>query len=348
MDKHSRGVVSFFAGFLFVLMMPAAAWANGYYEGKTIRFVVGYAAGGGYDVYARAIARHMHKYISGDPAIIVENMAGAGSLIAANYVYNKAEPDGLTVGVFASGLILQDSLGDPRVRLDGRKFNWIGAPSRASPACAMMGFSGFKTPEDVLNTKRPIRLGATRAGSSTHDVPKLLNNVLGTKFDIITGYGGTSKVRLAMQTREVEGACWTWESMRTTARAMLDASGEEKLIPVFIHRKWEDPEVSHLTPIRELIKGEENLATYKAYGAAYEFFRPFALPPKVPKALVQMLRGAFTETMKDKEFLAEADKSGLTIEYVSAEELAGHVNDMYSMSPRVKANLGFMVRKKKK
>ena len=201
---------------LMVSLALSVARADDFYQGKTIRFIVGAPAGGGYDTYTRAIARHLAKHIPGHPSMLVENMEGAGSLIAANYTYNKAEPDGLLIGVWISGQIIRQALGDKSARFDGRKFGWIGAPSKGSPTCAIMGFTGFKNWNDVLHSTRSIRMGGVRTGTAYDDAPTILNNVAGTKFDVISGYAGTSIVRVAMQRREVEGACLGWGSMRVS------------------------------------------------------------------------------------------------------------------------------------
>jgi tripartite-type tricarboxylate transporter receptor subunit TctC len=340
------------AGSTLVLLalcyLSTIASADEFYTGKTVRFVVGAPAGGGYDTYARAVARHLGKHIPGNPATVVENMEGAGSLIAANYVYNKAKPDGLTIGHWISGQIIRQALGDRSTRFDGRKFGWIGAPSKGSPTCAMMGFTGLKTWDDVRNSKRPIRMGGVRAGTAYDDVPTILNNVAGTKFDLISGYAGTSPVRLAMQKREVEGACLGWESMRVSYRVMLDDKGDDKLIPFMIHKKLEDPEVKDLPLFTDVIKGETNLATYKAWAASYEFQRPFSLPPNAPKERLATLRKALAETLRDSAFLAEAKKTKLDIEPVGGEEIEGYVKQIYSMSDNVKQNLSFLVRSTQK
>lgn len=329
---------------LLILGVSATAHTDEFYKGKTIRFIVGAPAGGGYDTYTRAVARHLGKHIPGNPSMVVENMDGAGSLIAANYVYNKAEPDGLSIGVWISGQIIRQALGDRSTRFDARKFGWIGAPSKGSPTCAIMGFTGFKNWDEVLHSKRPIRMGGVRAGTAYDDVPTILNNVAETKFDVISGFAGTAPVRLAMQKREVEGACLGWESMSVSNRAMLDAKGEDKLIPFITHKRLEDPEVKDLPLFTEVIKGEDNLATYKTWAASYEFQRPFSLPPNAPKERLDMLRKAFAATLRDSEFLAEAKKTKLDIEPVAGQEIDGYVKQIYSMSDKVKQNLSFLVR----
>ena len=187
-----------------------------------------------------------------------------------------------------------------------------------------------------------------RAGTAYDDVPIILNNVAGTKFDVISGYAGTSPVRLALQRREVEGACLGWESMRVSNRVMLDAKGDDQLIPFITHKKLEDPEVKDLPLFTEVIKGETNLATYATWAASYEFQRPFSLPPGTPAERLRTLRKAFAATLRDAAFLAEAKKIKLHIEPVSGEEVDGYVKQIYSMSDNVKQNLGFLVRSTKK
>src|ERR671914_212114 len=154
------------------------ALAEDFYKGKTIRFIVGVAAGGGYDTYARMVARHISRHIPGNPETVVENMTGAGGLVAANHLYKQATPDGLALAMFNNSLVVQKGLGDPRIRIDFRKLGWIGAPSIGVPVCMVMGFTGLKTLDDVLKYKKPLKVGATRAGSTGHDLPLILNKTL--------------------------------------------------------------------------------------------------------------------------------------------------------------------------
>jgi len=303
--------------------------------------------GGGYDTYTRAVARHIGKYIPGNPTHMVLNMSGHGGLIAPHYIYNRAKPDGLTVGVWNSAQVLRQALGDRAVKFRGDKFGWIGAPSKGSPTCTIMGFTGLKTLKDVLNSKKPLKMGSVRTGSSLHDLPRILNLTLGTKFDVISGYGGTSRIRIAMQRREVDGACWSWESMRVTGRSMLDAKGDDKLIPFVTHGDSQDPEVKDLPRLTEVIKGTENRAMVNAYLQQFNFQRPFMLPPGTPKERLSILRKAFKATLKDPEFLAEAKKSKLVIDYVSGEEIEKSVDQILAISPETKERLQFLVEKRR-
>jgi tripartite-type tricarboxylate transporter receptor subunit TctC len=325
-----------------------AARANDFYAGKTIRVAVGFAAGGGYDTYARIVARHMGKHIPGNPSFVVENMDGAGSLIAANYTANKADRDGTFIGVWNSAFVLYQALGDRAVRLDARKLGWIGAPVKGSPGCQIMGHTGLKTMDEVVKSGRALKMGATRAGSTYNDLPKILNQTVGTKFDVITGYTGTSKITVAMRAKELDGGCWGWESARVTARSMLDAEGEQKLIPIIVHSKWEDPALQGVPLTREYIKskaGKDGVALYNAWVNQYEFQRPLVAPPGVPKDRLETLRKAFKATLEDPELQAEAKKSKLVMDYVSAQEIDGLVKEILDISPKAKEGLQFLVRK---
>ncbi|MDH3442320.1 MAG: tripartite tricarboxylate transporter substrate-binding protein [Deltaproteobacteria bacterium] len=348
MNKLVMVAVAFVIGIGFQSSFPNSVSAEDFYKGKSIRFVVGFAAGGGYDLAARLVSRHIPKHIPGNPSVVVENMTGAGSLIAANYTYKGAKADGLTVGIWNGAYVLRQALGDKAVRLDGRKLGWIGAPTKGTPVCAIMAHSGLKSFEDILKSNKRIKMGATRAGSTYDDLPKILNKVLNTKFDVISGYTGTGTISVAMRSKEVDGGCQTWESMRTTMRAMLDAEGEDKMIPFLIHSRWEDPEVKDVPLIPEIIKGDDNIAMYRAWIATYEFQRPFAVPPGTPKERLSVLRAAFAATMKDPEFLAEAEKSKLDVTYVTPEQIATYVEQIMAMTPKAKESLQFLVRKSKK
>jgi tripartite-type tricarboxylate transporter receptor subunit TctC len=333
---------------LFLLgQAPAHLSADDFYKGKTIRFVVGLAPGGGYDLSARTIGRHMGKQISGNPNIIVENMTGAGSLLAANYTYNSAKPDGLFVGIWNNGYVLRQALGDKAVLFDGRKFGWVGAPTKGNPHCSIMAHTGLKSLKDVLATDRELKMGSTGPGSTYDDTPRILNQTIGTKFKVVSGYEGSGPIYVAMRRKEIDGGCWGWESARTTARALLDGKGDEKLIPFLIHRREPDPEVKDLPLIPEIIKGEDKLSAYRTWVANYEFQRPFTVPPGTPKERLQLLRKAFADTMKDPAFIAEAKKSKLETTYVSGEEIDKYVGQIYSITPRAKELLSFLTTKAK-
>lgn len=351
MQTRTFGILLAILFMAFLLASSTTATAQDYYAGKTVRFVVGFAAGGGYDTYTRTIARHIGRHIPGNPSTVVENMDGAGSLIAAHHIYKNAEPDGQTVGIFNSAMVLRQALGDRSVRFDARKFGWVGTPSVGLPSCAIMAFTGIKTLGDVLNSKKPIKMGSTRPGATTDDLPRILNLLLKTKFEIISGYKGTSRIRIAMQKKEVDGCCWGWESMRTTGRSMLDAGGEDKLTPFLTHGDSGDEEVKHLPRILDVVEkraGEKGLQIVNAWLPQYDFQRPVSVPPGTPRDVVQTLRKAFKATLEDPEFLADAKNSKLIITYVPGERIEKLVDQILSTPAEAKKSLQFMVRTGKK
>jgi len=334
---------------LSLLVVSTVAAADDFFKGKTIRVIVGYAPGGGYDTYTRQIVRHMGKYIPGNPTFVVQNMTGAGSLIAANYTQKRAKRDGTVLGVWNSGFVTMQALGDKKVQIKAKDLGWLGAPVKGNPTCAFMGWSGLTDVKQLMDPKNPIKVGGTRTGSTGVDMPKILNKTIKTNFDVVAGYSGTATTRLAMQAQEVTGSCWGWESMRVTAKAMLDAKGPEKLLPILVHRKIDDPELKNAVVIPELIEkigGKKHLGTYKAWVGQYEFQRPMVAPPGLPTERLQTLRRAFKRTLEDPEFLKEANEAKLIVDYVSPGDVDEYVNQILGMSPQTKEALGFLVRKK--
>jgi tripartite-type tricarboxylate transporter receptor subunit TctC len=288
----------------------------------------------------------MVKHIPGNPATTVENMTGAGSLVAANYLYNNAKPDGLTVANWNSAFVLNQALGDPNVKFDARRFGWIGAPSKGIPVLVVMAFAGVKSFDEILKAGKALRVGGTAPGSHSVDLPLMLNKMLGTKFNVVSGYQGTSQVRLAMQRREVDGDFTNWESVVATRRDMLDAKGDDKLLPLLIHTRLNDPEVKNLPLFTEALGNEINIATYKAYMAQMEYQRPLTVAPGTPRDRLEILRRAFKATLADPEFQAQAAKSKLDITFVSGEEAEKFATDVLAISPKVRENLQFLTQAK--
>jgi hypothetical protein len=214
--------------------------------------------------------------------------------------------------------------------------------------CMVMGFTGLKSLDDVLKAKQPLKAGATRAGSTGHDLPLILNQTLGTNIEVISGFTGTATTRVALQKREINTFCSQWESMRVTARAMLDAPGEDKLIPFIISERWEDPEVKDLPLFKDAIKDPKKYAIFRAWAAQMDFQRPLTVPPGTPKERLGILRKGLAQTLTDPELLAEAKKSKLVITPVSGEKTENLVDEIISMPGDVKESLSFLVRKGKK
>jgi tripartite-type tricarboxylate transporter receptor subunit TctC len=228
-----RGARSRLACLSFLLLLfggtPAASPQDDFYRGKTIRIVVGYSAGGGFDTYSRAIARHLAKHIPGKPAVIVENMPGAAGLVAANSIYRAGRPDGLTIVNFQGTQVLGQILGREGVEFDARKFEWVGAPTRENAVCALTRASGITSAQQWASSPTPVKIGSVAPGGATHDVPRVLQAALGLPIHLVRGYKGTAEIRLAAQSGEVSGGCWPWESLRPTWRQALDA-GEATVV----------------------------------------------------------------------------------------------------------------------
>jgi hypothetical protein len=210
-----------------------------------------------------------------------------------------------------------------------------------------MAFTGLKTLDAVLKSGDKLKFGGTRAGASSDDLPKLMDALMGTHLQVISGYKGTGPIRVALQRREINALCSGWESMRVTARAMLDAQGDDKLIPFIIHGHVEDPEVKDLPQFTKVIKGEENVKAFKAWANQYEFQRPLMVPPKTPKDRLQVLRKGLEETVVDPEFLAEAKKSKMVIGKVTGEDIERSVDEILSITPAVKEKLMVLAPAKK-
>jgi tripartite-type tricarboxylate transporter receptor subunit TctC len=210
-----------------------------------------------------------------------------------------------------------------------------------------MAFAGLKTLDEILASKKEIKFGATGPGANTDDIPKLMNALVGTKFKVVPGYKGSADIRLAMKRKEVDAICITWDSMRATARADLDAKGDEKMIPFIFQGMSTDPEVKDLPQFAKVFKGEDNIAAWKAYANPMEMQRPLMVPPKTPKDRLNVLRRAFDKSIQDPELLAEAKKSKLLIEPVSGEEVEKLVDEILAMSPGAKEKLSLLIKPEK-
>jgi tripartite-type tricarboxylate transporter receptor subunit TctC len=329
-------------GFLLFFHTVYAAAAQDFYKDQTVRFIVGQAAGGGYDTYTRTVARHIARYIPGNPNTVVDNMTGAGSLVAANYLYNNAKPDGLTIANWNSALVFNQAMGDKNVKFDARRFGWIGAPTKSVPVCLIMAGAGPKTLDEIVKSGKPLRMGGTGPGSHSIDMPLMLNRMTGTKFSVVSGYQGTAQIRIALQRREVDGLCTNWDSVLATQRELLDGKGDERLIPFILHARVAEAEAKGVTLISEAIRDENHMRGYRAYMAQMEYSRPLTIAPNTPKERLEILRRAFKATVADGEFVAQANRLRLDINYVSGEESEKWVAEVLSLPPQLKDELKYL------
>ena len=285
---------------------PAAAQSvEDFYRGKSIRFLVGYGAGTGYDVYMRVVQRHIGAHIPGKPNIIPENMPGAGGLVMTNYLYNVAPRDGTAIGMPSRDLVTEPLYGNQEARYDAQKFGWIGSVSADVATCLGWRASGFNTLDDVL--KREIRIGANGPQTGSGIMPRVLTALAGTKFKIYNGYPDSAAVGLAMEQGEVDGYCgFTLGSVRSARPQWL----ENKLVSIVAQMGTDKhPDLPDVPNPLDLLKDDASRQAYLLTFGAGKMGRPIAAPPGVPADRLKALRDAFDAVLKDPEFLDDIRKS---------------------------------------
>jgi len=305
--------------------LPASSQesAADFYKGKTVRMIVGIGVGSGYDVNARLLARHIGKHIPGNPTVIVQNQPGAGSLTMTNQMYAAGPFDGTVIGASFNGLPTAPLLQPNGVRFDATKMNWVGSTNRETQTMYVWHTAPMQTLAD-LQTKEML-VGAQAPGSTQFDYPMLGKALFDMKFKVVTGYKSTSDINLAMERGEVHGTLANWSTVKTLNLKQY----QDKLIRILV--AWgarENPELKGIPLITSLAKTPEQKQALQLALARLEFGRPFFMPPNVPADRVAAIRHAFDATMKDKEFLAEADKLKLEIDPMSGEELAKTLEEM--------------------
>lgn len=319
-----------------VFAAPPAPGAD-FYEGKTVRITVAFAAGGGFDLDARTMARHLGRHIPGHPTVIVENMPGAGGLVAANHLFKLAKPDGLTLALLSGSAVTGQLLGGRGVEFDARNFEWVGVPTVDKPVCALTKASGITSVERWMASKAPVKLGGTGLGATTHDIPLILRAALGLPIHPVPGYRGTAEIRLAAEGGEVAGGCWSWHSLKATWGARID-SGD--VVPVLQTTPRPHPDVPQIPLAIDLAKTEEARQLIKAgIHDPNAVHRVYSLPPGTPRERVEILRKAFLDTMEDPTFLAEAKKAKLDPDPLSGEEVERIVAGLFKMDPALIAKL---------
>jgi tripartite-type tricarboxylate transporter receptor subunit TctC len=334
MERNAFGpLLAIVALLFFTIQVSEAAAQDPFYRGKTIRLIVGLAPGGGFDTYSRVIARHIGKHIPGNPTTLVDNMPGAASLVAANYVYKAAKPDGLTIGNFVGGLSFQQILGLPGVEFDARKFEFLGVPAQDNFLIAVAKSTGITTVEQWQASGTVIKLGGVAPGGGTDDIPKVLKATLGLPLQLVSGYKGTGPVRLAFNAGEVQGACNSWESFKSTWRAEIEKGEIVLLVQANLKPH---PELPNVPWAMDLAKTEEAkqmiLTSARVNGVLNRFY---VLPPGTPKDRVALLRKAFMETMKDPEFVADAQRAKLDLDPIDGAGIEKEVRDLFALSPGV-------------
>lgn len=309
-----------------------------FYRGKTVRVIVGSNPGGGYDTYARAIARHLGKYIPGNPTVIVENMPGAGSLVAANHTFNVAPKDGTVVLHFLGSTIAQQLYGNKGVEFDAMKFQYLGAPVGDTAVLHVMKRAGITSLDQIIGPNaKELVVGGNAPGAMNVDAPTLLRDVLGAKIKIVSGFLGSADVRLAMERGEVDGFFNAWESTKITNLADVESGNWINLVQLTDKPHKDLPKVPTIPDVAKTQEQQQLLRF--GYAVPGQFARPFVVPPGVSQDRVEALRTAFMKTLEDKDFLADAEKSKLSIDPLTGDQLSKLVQEYLTMPADLKSKL---------
>jgi tripartite-type tricarboxylate transporter receptor subunit TctC len=310
-----------------------------FYRGKTVRIIVGFSAGGGYDAYSRLIGRHLHKHIPGNPSVIVDNMAGAGSIIAANYVYNAAPKDGTVIGNISGQIILEQLFANPAVQYDLGKFHYLGVPIGETYLLLVTRKPGVTRFDELVGAKSKQVVVGGIPGSTVEQGPILLRDLLGANLKIVSGYKGTADVRLAIESGELDGFLNSWESTKITSLDKVK-SGEWLILAQLGDNPIAELPATNVPTIPQIAKTEEQRQLIR-FGAAApnQFGKVYVVAPTVPQDRSAALEAALAKTFVDKEFLADAEKGKLEIAPVSAQQAQKLVTDFLGLSPDLKAKL---------
>ncbi len=306
----------------------AQADAGGFYKGKTIEMVVGYAAGSSNDIAARSLARSIGKHLPGNPTVITRNMPGGGSFVAANYIYNVAPKDGTVLGLMAPTLPIDEKLGTGGVKYVASKFNWIGRETTSVGVSFSWFTSPTKTIEDAMTRVTP--LAATGAGSTTAIYPNVLNNLVGTKFKLIMGYVGSNEAMLAMERGETEAHSTAWEQVTSQHP---DWVSDKKINILVQYALAKHPALPDVPLAVDLVKSEEDRRIMRAVVAAADVGKSVLTAPGVPADRVAALRAAFDETIRDPEFIKDFEASRIEIIPMQGAELQKVVEELGALPP---------------
>ena len=328
--RAKQGALFFF--FLLLVGWCADLFAQTpYYQGKTVRLVIGSSAGGGYDLWARHVARFIGKYIPGNPDVVPQNMPGAGGTVAANYVYGVAKPDGLTLGAFNPALYFDQLVARPEVKFDWAKFTWIGSPEQNDVLHYIRSDAPFKTIDDLRNAKEPPRCGSTGTGTTGHYLPHLLEETLGIKTTIVSGYQGGSEIDLAVERNEV--VCWSPLIATYFGREPYKRWHKSGFTRVVVQTgSKRDSRLKDVPTLNELMQQyktpDSGKRLAKVVLTAATLGRPISAPPGTPADRTKVLREAYTKAMKDPELLSEAEKRGWEVNPLTGEELESLAKDV--------------------
>jgi tripartite-type tricarboxylate transporter receptor subunit TctC len=314
-----------------LLALLLSALASGQASAQAVNVVIGYPPGAAYDIYGRTLARHLGKHLPGNPAVVPQNMAGAGSLRAANFLYNAAPKDGSTIGMFARGLAMQPLLDDQGIQFDARKFNWIGSLGTDVSMALSWHTKPFKTIDDVR--RREMIVAATGSGADSVIFPYIMNGVLGTRFRVVTGYPGASDFLLAVERGEADGTAGV--SWSTIIAGKPDWVRHRKINVIVQLGTRKHPDLGAAPLVMEFAKDASDRGVLELIFARQEMAYPVVAPPGVPAERVQALRQALDATMKDPDYLADARRQTLDTDAVKGADIAALVDRLYASPPDV-------------
>lgn len=322
------------AGSLATLSPARADDVTDFYRGKTLTMIVGYSAGGGYDIYARAIARFMGDHVPGAPKVVVQNMPGAGSIASANYLYSVAPKDGTVFGTFGRGVPMEPLIGIAKTQYDATKFTWIGSAANELSVCAVTQKSRIKTYDDVF--KMEVAVGGEGSGSDPDTYAMMMRGILGAKFRIVTGYPGGNDMTLAIERGELDGRCgWSWGSIKATRPDWV--SGPNRLNVLLAMTTERSEELPDVPAVIEKAKSDRDRSIMRLIVSRQTLARPFAAPPGVPAARRDALRAGFDATMTDPRYLAEAKAASLDISPVKGVDVDNLIRGLYATAPEIVA-----------
>jgi tripartite-type tricarboxylate transporter receptor subunit TctC len=334
--RWTFNLVTFAVGWTAVpAFAPAPAGSDevsDFYAGRTVQLVIGYATGGGYDDYARMLGRHIGRHIPGHPTVVVQNMPGAGSIRAANYLYNVAPKDGTVFGGFARGIFLDPLLGRAEaMRFTPAKFGWLGSVSNDIGVCAFRSDAGIESWAD-MQTKR-YKIGATGAGADSDVFSNLLRKMFNLPMQLVLGYQSAAETVLAIQRKEVDGRCgWSWSTLLSRNRDMWRSKQLRVVLQLTDKRV---PELAEVPTVLDVAGSPEQQAILKLIVARQTMARPFVAPPGIPPERLTALRNAFDATMHDPEFLADAKRQDLDVRPVTGAEADALIAQVYASAPDI-------------
>jgi tripartite-type tricarboxylate transporter receptor subunit TctC len=312
-----------------------------FYRNKNIDVHIGFSVGGLYDVNARLLSRFMGRHIPGNPTLVPRQMTGVASLTLANWLYQAAPKDGSAIGTFARGIAFNPLIGQPAGVIDATKFNWLGSTNDEVSVCAARRESGVRRFEHVF--ERELVIGSTGGSGDDDQLPRLVNAVLATRFRIVRGFPGGNEIKLAMLRGEVSGRCgWSWSSVKATEGEWL-RDGSISILVQLSFRKH--PDLLDTPVIMDYVHTGEGRQIFTVALARQVMAWPFVAPPGVPVQRVAALRKAFDDTLRDREFLAEAERLKLEIAPVSGERIQSLIDDVYrTTSPEIGAKIGALLK----